>query len=80
MSTSLLNIVQDKSIKDTRLPTNRTLYNRLSQIMIYADDIVILTRNKGNLIEAIGKLIKAAEDQGLEINECKTKYMVLNEQ
>ena len=43
--------------------------------MTYADDIVILTRNKGNLIEAIGKQVR-----DLEINESKTKYMVLNEQ
>ena len=82
LSKELFHIVLDKAIKDTRLPTSRTLYNQLSQIMTYADDIVILTRNKGNLIEAIRKLIRAAKDQGLEINECKTKYMVmvLNEQ
>ena len=46
LSTTLFNIVLDKAIKDTRVPTNRTLHNQLSQIMGYTDDIVILTRNK----------------------------------
>ena len=75
LSTTLFNIVLDKTIKDTKLPTNRTLYNQ-----VYADDIVILTRNKGNVIEAIMKLVRATKDQGVEINEFKTKYVVLNEQ
>ena len=79
LSITLFNIVLDKANKDIRLPTNRTLYNQLSQIMAYADKAVILTINKGNLIGAIGKLVRAAKDQGLEIIECKTKYMVLNE-
>ena len=48
--------------------------------MAYADDIAILTRNKGHLIEAIRKLVRAAKDQGPEINECKTKYKIVNEQ
>ena len=46
MLTTLFNIVLGKAINDTGLPTNRTLYNQLSQIMAYADDIVILTINK----------------------------------
>ena len=58
---------------------NRTLYNQLSQIMAYTDDIVILTINKENLIEAIRKLVRAGKDQGLEINECKMKFMIVNE-
>ena len=32
------------------------------------------------MIETIRKLVRAAKDQDLEINECKTKYVVLNEQ
>ena len=47
--------------------------------MASADDIVILTRNEGNLIEAIRKLVRAGKDQGLEINECKMKFMIVNE-
>ena len=78
LSRTLFNIVPHKAIKDTGLSTNRTLYNQLSQIMAY--DIAILTRSKGNLIEAIRKLVRAAKDQDLEINECKTKYMVLKKQ
>jgi hypothetical protein len=39
--------------------------------MAYADDIVILTRTKNNLVQALSKLEKAARDKGLRINEGK---------
>ena len=32
------------------------------------------------MIEKIGKLLRVAKDKGPEINECKTKYVVLNVQ
>jgi hypothetical protein len=51
------------------------LYNQLVQVMAYADDIVILTRTKNNLVQALSKLEKAARDKGLRINEGKTKFM-----
>jgi hypothetical protein len=44
-------------------------------MMAYADDIVILTRTKNNLVQALGKLEKAAREKGLRINEGKTKFM-----
>jgi hypothetical protein len=51
------------------------VYNKTIQILAYADNIVLIGRNTGVLIEAIINLSKAAEETGLIISLQKTKYM-----
>ena len=41
----------------------------------YADDMTLVSRNKDNLQEAFDKLVKWAEENGLELNEKKTAKM-----
>lgn len=43
--------------------------------MSYADDIVILSHNKAELIGKFEKLLTEAAKMDLIINESKTKYM-----
>ena len=43
--------------------------------MAYADDIVLLTRSKRELIDVTGRLLLVAIKYGLSVNEEKTKYM-----
>jgi hypothetical protein len=75
LSTVLFNITLDSAVKASEIRGNGLIYNQLVQVMAYADDIVILTRTKNNLVQALSKLEKAARDKGLRINEGKTKFM-----
>jgi hypothetical protein len=50
------------------------IYNNTSQILAFADDIVLVWRTTGVLKEAIINLSKAAKELGLIINLQKTKY------
>ncbi|KAE8737168.1 hypothetical protein FOCC_FOCC017371, partial [Frankliniella occidentalis] len=45
------------------------------RLMAYADDIVILAPERGQLEEAMRILIKECEEIGLAVNQEKTKYM-----
>jgi hypothetical protein len=46
------------------------------QILVYADDIDIISRSPKSLQEATTALETAARMMGLEINQPKTMYMV----
>jgi hypothetical protein len=69
--TVLFNVTLDSAVKASEIRGNGLIYNQLVQVMAYADDIVILTRTKNNLVQALSKLEKAARDKGLRINEGK---------
>lgn len=49
--------------------------NRFYQILAYADDIAIVARNLGDMMEVLQKLNNKAKEVGLLINESKTKYL-----
>ena len=46
-----------------------------TQILEYADDVAILSRNKNALKVALGNTESETRERGLLINENKTKYM-----
>lgn len=77
LSTTLFNIILDAAVTESEILTNGTIYNQRSQIIAYADDMVILARIKENLIIAIKRIEKAAKSKGSEINEYKTKFMLV---
>lgn len=77
ISTTLFNLTLEKVIRDTQLKTKGTIFNQRVQVLAYADDIVIITRAKRTLIQAIQSLEREAKKMGLIINETKTKYMLL---
>ena len=51
------------------------MYNKSTQIIVYADDIVIVGRSIDTLKERVKTLIKAAQIVGLTVNVQKTKHM-----
>jgi len=51
------------------------VYPNLKQACVYADDVVLVTRNKQALINTFQKIKREAEKYGLTINKNKTKYM-----
>lgn len=77
LSTLLFNIALEKVMRrvDESNPGG-TLFNRITQNLAYADDIVLLSRRKQELEENLVKLETAGEEMGLKINQSKTKYML----
>lgn len=73
LSTTLFNIALDGAIKETNI--KNTLIGSSTQIIAYADDIVLLARDKNRLEEAFIHLKEKTTERGLKINMEKTKYM-----
>jgi hypothetical protein len=63
-----------KVIKDSEMGTKGNVYNKSSQILSHADDIVT-GRSTDVLKETMKELMKAARIMGLKINIQKTKYI-----
>lgn len=76
LSCLLFNIALEKSIRDSKVNTSGTLFNKSVQVLAYADDIDVAARNLAELTESVLNILKAAKNMGLEVNEDKTKVMV----
>jgi hypothetical protein len=48
------------------------------QLLVYADDINLLSDGINNIKENIEIILEASRDVGLEINAEKTKYMIMS--
>jgi hypothetical protein len=55
----------------------RTIYTNSRQICPYADDIVI-TRSRERIIEIHKEIEEEVRKIGLEVNERKTKYIIMS--
>jgi Reverse transcriptase (RNA-dependent DNA polymerase) len=56
--------------------SGRTIFNKQTQILGYADDIDIIGRSQAAVRKAFLALERKANKAGLKINESKTKYMI----
>lgn len=74
LSSLVFNLVLHSVVKD--IDQKSTIYNKSTQICAYADDILIIARNKDILKNTFKKLKETAQTTGLEINRVKTKYML----
>lgn len=75
LSTTLFNLALDYVVKKINKGTLRT---REGQIIAYADDIVIISKNRKTTEEMVAEIIREGEKMGLKINTEKTKMMRLD--
>ncbi|KAJ8913476.1 hypothetical protein NQ315_013856, partial [Exocentrus adspersus] len=78
LSSVLFSLVVDKVIRDAEINRSGLLYYKRHQCLAFADDLVILARNKKELKEVIKRLEEQSVKRGLRINEKKTKYMQMD--
>ena len=75
LSCGLFNICLEMIIRVANIDTTGTIYNKALQILGYADDFDIITRDIRSLDTAVDNIVDAADDVGLQLNISKTKYM-----
>ncbi|XP_066901312.1 uncharacterized protein [Halyomorpha halys] len=71
----LFNIALEVAIRSIRTNPGGTIYNRLSQNLAYADDVVIASRTRAALKGTLQKFEEAASELDLKVDEDKTVYM-----
>jgi hypothetical protein len=78
LSTLLFNVVLvlEVIVRRANLQTTGTIYNKETQLLVYADDIDIVGRSQSAVRDAYLALEGKAAKVGLKINEQKTKYMI----
>jgi hypothetical protein len=69
------NLALERVVRNAGIQTNRTIFYKSVQLLVYADDIDIIARSQAALKEAFISLERAAGEMGLKINEEKTKYL-----
>ena len=62
-------------IRAANIDTTGTIYNKALQILRYADDLDIITRDIRSLDTAVDNIVGTADDMGLQLNIFKTTYM-----
>jgi len=75
LSTTLFIIALHKVIRE--IDQRGTIFNKVSQICTYADDVVRITKTKRKLTQMYDHLETEARKTGLLVNERKTKYMFI---
>jgi hypothetical protein len=77
LSTTLFNIALDGAIKAAGLDRAIAITVSATQVIAYADDIALITRDKKSLGAALQKLVTETEKRGLQLKQDKTKYMII---
>jgi hypothetical protein len=70
--------VLEITIRRSKVKTGRTIFNKCRQIMAYADGVVIMGTRLEDVAEVFISLFEQSSKMGLEINERKTKYMIMS--
>ena len=67
----------ETAIRKFNVETRGTIFDKCSQIMAYADDVVIMGRRLQVVEEIFTLLVEQTNEMGLEINE-KTKFEIVS--
>ena len=65
LSSDLFNICLEMIIRAANIDTTGTIYNKALQILGYADDLDIITRDIRSLDTALDNIVGTADDMGL---------------
>jgi ABC-type uncharacterized transport system permease subunit len=73
ISTILFNTVLEYVISRLTITPKGTIFNRMTQYIVYTDETVLLGRRVNYLKETLEELKQGAKKVGLEINQIKLK-------
>jgi hypothetical protein len=76
ISSQLFNLCLEKVIRNIDINPGGTIYNRMLQLLAYAEDVDLMARNTARLAKGFVELEVAACRAGLIVNEKKTKCMI----
>ncbi|XP_073986277.1 uncharacterized protein [Rhodnius prolixus] len=76
VSPVLFNLVLEMALRRVTSNPGGTIYNRMTQHLAYADDVVIIARSVSELKKEFLELEEGTAMCGLRVHEEKTKYMV----
>lgn len=74
----LLNIVSEIAIRRSTVENRGNIFDKCSQIMVYADDVVIVGRRLQNFERVFIPLVENTHKMGLEINEKYTNFAIVS--
>ena len=74
----LFNVVLETAIRRSKVETWGTIFDKRSQIMAYADDVVIMGRRLQDVEEVFTSLVEQTNKIGLEINAKKKKIVMVS--
>ena len=76
LSATLFNLALEAAVEN--ITDNGHIIYKLRQVCAYADDVVLIARNEKQLQELYLEMRVETKKIGLEVNEEKTKYMVVS--
>lgn len=75
LSCDLFNLCLEIIVRKAKIHSLGNITGNSVQLLAYADDIDIVSRNRQNLEDSYLRIVNAAEPMGLKVNIDKTKYM-----
>jgi len=74
----LFNISIGITIRRSKVETWGTIFDKCSQIMAFADDVVIMGRRLQDVEDVFMSLVEQTNKMGLEVNERRTKFLIVS--
>ena len=72
------NVVLETAIRRSKVETRGAIFDKCSQIMANADDVVIMGRRLQDVEEVFTSLVEQTNEIGLEMNAKKNKFVMVS--